>query len=225
MNLRLNIFIALFSIGIFSINSIFAQLLPAPPKKEVSDPEATKILKKLKDKYTALPAMYAEYVLTIDNRETKETQNGRMTQKGKKFHVDNNGNQIYCDGATIWMYMKNNNVVQINNFEEEEDPMSPGRLMKIYESEKEFIYAITNDDKSGVKCEIEFKPLSKDADFFKIRIDVDKIKNEVKYIKVFGKDGTTYSLDLKKLTGTTVDDSIFTFNKAKFPGVKIEDLR
>jgi len=123
------------------------------------------------------------------------------------------------------MYMKNNNVVQINNFEDDEDPMSPGRLLKIYESDKEFVYAITNEVKGDTKVEIEFKPLSKDADFFKIRLEVDKVKTEVKSIKVFAKDGTTYSLDIKSIRSITPDESVFMFNKSKFPGVKVEDLR
>ena len=167
--------------------------------------------------------MYSEYVLTIDNRETKETQNGKITQKGNKFHVDNNGNQIFCDGVTIWMYLKNNNVVQINNFEEDEDPMSPGRILKIYESENEYLYAVTSQDQA--KAEVEFKPLKKDADFFKIRIEVDKTRNEVRYIKVFAKDGTTYTLDIKTIRSAIPTDAQFVFKKESFPGVKVEDLR
>ena len=208
---------------IFLQNQANAQLLPAAPQNQSNDPEATAILKKLKDKYTSFASLYSEYVLTIDNRETKETQNGKITQKGNKFHVDNNGNQIFCDGVTIWMYVKNNNVVQINNFEEDEDPMSPGRILKIYESENEYLYAITSQDQ--VKAEVEFKPLKKDADFFKIRIEVDKTRNEVRYIKVFAKDGTTYTLDIKTIRSAAPSDAQFVFKKESFPGVKVEDLR
>jgi outer membrane lipoprotein-sorting protein len=214
-------FLIIFGIS-FSVDTQ-AQLLPAPAKNQTNDPEATRILKKLKDKYTAFASLYSEYVLTIDNRETKETQNGKITQKGNKFHVDNNGNQIFCDGVTLWMYVKNNNVVQINNFEEDEDPMSPSRILKIYESENEYLFAITSQDQ--VKAEIEFKPLKKDADFFKIRIEVDKTKNEVRYIKVFAKDGTTYTLDIKTIRSSAPTDAQFVFKKESFPGVKVEDLR
>jgi outer membrane lipoprotein carrier protein len=223
MNLKVLIFS--FSFLFFFSGSVDcnAQFMNYAKKKEVSDPEATKILKKLKDKFTAFSAMNAEYTLTIDNRETKETQNGKLTQKGNKFHVDNNGNQIFCDGVTVWMFMKNNNTVQINNFEQDDDPMSPSRLLKIYESENEFFYAITNE--TTAKTEIEFKPNKKDVDFSKIRIEVDKAKNEVSYIKVFAKDGTIYTLNIKSIKSASPDDSIFTFNKSKFPGVKVEDLR
>jgi len=217
------LFTSILFASIFVFDTVKAQLLPAAPKSQGNDPEATVILKRLKDKYTSFASLYSEYVLTIDNRETKETQNGKITQKGSKFHVDNNGNRIFCDGVTIWMYVKNNNVVQINNFEEDEDPMSPGRILKIYESENEYLYAITSQDQ--VKAEIEFKPLKKDADFFKIRIEVDKAKNEVRYIKVFAKDGTTYTLDIKTIRSASPTDAQFVFKKESFPGVKVEDLR
>jgi hypothetical protein len=74
-------------------------------------------------------------------RETKETQNGRLTQKGNKFHVDNNGNQIYCDGVTVWMYMKNNNTsvaIKVVHPEIEYQLLCPVALVNLY------TYLVTN---------------------------------------------------------------------------------
>jgi len=57
---------ALFTLMLFALGTVQAQLLPTPPaKKEQSDPEATKILKKLKDKYSVFPAINSDYTLTI----------------------------------------------------------------------------------------------------------------------------------------------------------------
>lgn len=210
----------------FFTESMQAQLLPkpkTPPKTEQSDPEATKILKQLQAKYEKFTGIYSEYILIIDNRETKEQQNGAITQKGDKFHVQNDGNQIFCDGTSLWMYLKKNNEVQINEYDKDGDPMSPNRILKIYEAQEEFLYAITND--YGNKVDIEFKPLDKDVDFTKLRIEVDKVNLQVNYIKVFAKDGTVYTLDIKIIKDINPADAIFKFDKSQFPGVKEVDMR
>ena len=166
MNKRIANFVALIALLFFFGGTVQAQLLPkpkTPPKATQSDPEATKLLKQLQAKYEKFTGIYSDYILIIDNRETKEKQNGKITQKGDKFHVENDGNQIFCDGVTLWMYMKKNNEVQINEYSKDEDPMSPNRILKIYEAQDEFLYAITND--YGNKVDIEFKPLDRDATF------------------------------------------------------------
>lgn len=189
-----------------------------------TDPEARKVLKKLKDKFTQYKGLYSEYTLTIDNRETKEEQEGKITQMGDKFHVNNNGNEIYCDGITLWMYMKSNNEVQVNEYEpEDEDMMSPSKILKIYEAEDEFTYVVTNQD--ARKYDIEFKPKDKEADFFKLRVEIDKQKSSVTYVKVFAKDGTIYTLDIKKIEEAKPTAATFKFNKDKYPGVKEVDMR
>ncbi len=203
-----------------------AQLLPkagASKTTEKSDPEATKILKQLREKYEKYVGIHSDYILTIDNRETKEKQSGKITQKGDKFHVENDGNQIFCDGKTLWMYMKKNHEVQINEYEKDDDPMSPNRILKIYEAQDQFMYAITNEN--GTKCDIEFKPLDKEADFSKIRIEVDRSKLEINYIKVFAKDGTIYTFEVKAIKNINPEDAVFKFNKTAFPGVKEVDMR
>ena len=210
----------------FFAGSVQAQLLPKPknpPKSIQSDPEATKILKQLQAKYEKFTGIYSDYVLIIDNRETKEEQNGKIIQKGDMFHVVNDGNQIFCDGVTLWMYMKKNNEVQINEYSKDDDPMSPNRILKIYDAQDEFIYAITND--YGDKVDIEFKPVDTDVDFSKLRLEIDKVKLQVNYIKVFAKDGTVYTLDINIIKDINPEDSAFKFNKLKFPGVKEVDMR
>ncbi|WCL81837.1 outer membrane lipoprotein carrier protein LolA [Saprospira sp. CCB-QB6] len=211
----------------FGLNSLQAQtpfFKKALANVEKSDPAAKKVLEKLKKKYTQYNAIYAEYELLIDNRETQERQQGQITQEGDKFHVNNNGNEIYCDGSTLWMYMKNNNELQINDYEpEDEDMMSPSKIMKIYEAEDEFFYALTQE--RGDICEIEFKPHDKDADFFKIRATIDRAKPMVNEIKVFAKDGTIYTLDIKVLKAAQPKASDFVFDKTKYPGIREVDMR
>ena len=197
------------------------------PFKERSDPEAKKTLDKLSQKYKGMPSLQGEYVLTIEGGKRKEVQQGQMAQKGDKFRVQNAGNELICDGKTLWLYQKTGsaaNTVQINDYDpNDEEMLSPSNLLNLYNKNNKFFYAVVNDD--AVLQEIEFKPLDKKSEYAKIRIQVDKQQNMVKQVKVFGKDGMRYTLDIKKLVAANFPDTHFSFDKTKYPGVKVSDMR
>ena len=221
----------LFSLALTAPQMLFAQQkkdpIKAPAFVEKSDPEATKTLNKLRDKFQKYPALSGDFVLTIEGGKNKETQQGKIAQKGDKYRIINGGNELICDGKTIWMYQKtgaNANSVQINDFDPaDEDMLAPNNLFKLYEQENKFFYAITNE--VGTLQEIEFKPLDKKSEYNKIRLKVDKLKLEIKEVKVFGKDGMRYTLVLNNLGSANLEDSYFRFDKSKYPGVKVNDLR
>ncbi len=191
--------------------------------QEINDPAAKKILKKLSDRYKSSEGLQADFSLILENGEDKEVQAGKLSQKDDKFRVLLGDNEIFCDGETIWLKQKNN--VQINNYDPEEDTdfMSPNKIFQIYEAEKEFFYAITRKDSK--KTSIEFKPRDRDSEYMKMRLEVDNIKNEIISIKVFDKEGGRFTLKIKSFEKKTFKDSYFQFDKSKYPGVDVEDMR
>lgn len=213
--------------GLFTILmlmfSVYSYAQQPKPFKEKSDPEARKILKKLQETYDADAGIYVKYKLTMEFGQDKEIQSGEIFQKGDKYNVNNNGNVIICDGATVWVYTKKQNQCQINDYEKDEDIFSPSKLLNIYKADDEYFYAITDANSGGYK--IEFKPYDKDSEIMKVRIEVDKSKTKLLSVKVFGDDGARYTFDIESLKNTTVSSSKFKFDKAQYPGVKVVDLR
>lgn len=196
----------------------------APKFEEKSDPAAKKILDKLRDKYKAYGAMTAEFTLTIEAGPNKEEQTGKIAQSGSKYFATVGNRDMICDGKTVWMMDKKANEVQISDYDPNDgEILSPDKLFRIHESDKEYIYAISSEDSGNTY--IEFKPLAKNADFFKIRLAIDKTKNELKSVKVFAKDGARYTLNIKKIAAAELADTHFRFDKAKYPGVVVNDLR
>lgn len=193
-------------------------------QQEQSDPEARKILVKLRDKYKATRGLKMDYILTIEGGDAKEIQQGKIYQKGDKFRVSNQGNEMISDGKTVWTYIKKQNEVQITDFEASTDDfMSPSQMMDFATIDKQYIYAITNQDAEADY--IEFKPVSRDSEYAKMRMKILKTKAEVEHIKIFMKDGSRYTLDIKKIEVSDVSDSQFAFDKNKYPGVRETDLR
>lgn len=221
-----NIFLLLLAICLSSL-SVQAQKVieSANAFSEKSDPEAKKVLKKLSDQYKASPGIQAEFTLTLENGEDTEVQSGKLSQKGNNFRVLLEGTEVICDGETLWLRQKSTNTVQINNYDPEENIefMSPNKIFQIYEAEKDFFYAIIN--KTSKTTSIEFKPRDRDSDYMKMRLEVDNAKNEIKSIKIFEKEGGRYTLKIESLDSKSFKDSYFKFDKSKYPGIDIEDMR
>lgn len=198
-----------------------------------SDPQATAILEKLRTRYEGFTSMAADFSLTLEiPDEGKEVQQGTLVQKGDKYRLDLETQSIYNDGDALYLYLKNNNEVQINDIPSEEEAeeagiLSPKDILRIYEKGN-YVYALTNQYAAKGKLiqEIEFKPLDKDSEYNKLRLAVDKKTNDVVSIIAFGKDNSRYTLAISKLTpNPTYDDTYFKFDEKKFPGVYVEDLR
>jgi outer membrane lipoprotein-sorting protein len=73
---------------------------------------------------------------------------------------------------------------------------------------------------------IELTPDDNKKSYFKIQLTIDKAGKYVNEAKVFDKNGNIYTYSIVKFTpNAAVTDDLFSFNKSKYPGVEIVDLR
>ncbi|HMQ06318.1 MAG TPA: outer membrane lipoprotein carrier protein LolA [Saprospiraceae bacterium] len=198
-------------------------------KASDSDPEARKILDKLKKEYDTHSSMEVTFEMVIKlNGQAEEKQKGKVIQNGNKYFVDLTDQAIYCNGEIIWLHLKDNHEVQINDMDsDDENFLTPREWITAYEKD-DFFYAITN--KSKVKnesfTEIEFKPLSNRTEYKKMRIRVNTTKNQMDTMDFFSRDGSQYSLQILGVQfNKKYEPALFTFDPSKFPGIHIEDLR
>jgi len=201
--------------------------------QELSDPAAKAVLEKVKTTYNGFKSMEADFTLSIEiPEEGEEIQKGKMYQQGEKYNLQLEGQSLISDGTTLWVYLKNNNEVQINDVPDEDEIgdeiLSPKDLLRVYEKGN-FYYALTNESvKSGKTVqEIEFKPKdAENSEYFKMRLMVEKKSSHIMSIKAFSKDGSRYTLAISDMIpNKSYDASTFVFDKSKYPNVYIEDLR
>lgn len=195
------------------------------------DPKAKKVLEKLSNEYESYGSMEVNFDLIINlPDQAREEQKGHVIQKGDKYKLDLADQAIYSDGNFVWVYLKDNNEVQINDVEmddEEEGFLTPKDMMRIYESD-DYYYEIVALEKSlqGPLTVIEFKPNNPDSEYAKLRLSVLEKKKRMASLQVFSKDGSRYILKVTDLiTDKTYDDKTFVFNPKDFPGIRVEDLR
>lgn len=195
-----------------------------------SDPKATKILDDIRRDFESFKSMEADFDLTIALPEQDpEIQKGKIIQQGDMFVLDLEEQAIYSNGEAMWLHIKKNNEVQINDADagEGSDMLSPKDMMTIYES-GDYVYFISDTPTIGAKkmTQIEFKPLDSDSEYFKIVLLAEKSTNKMAQMEVFSKDGSRYILKINNIVpNKAYDPSVFKFDTSKYPGIYIEDLR
>jgi len=188
-------------------------------------------LQQLRVKYEAGGSLQAEVALEIQFPESPvEVQKGTITQSGERFRVEFDQQVVISDGETVWMYLPDNQEVQIYDAEDsatEGGFMRPQDLLTIYDSdgyEYDIVGEVVED---GVTLrQIEFKPTDRESEMSKIRLTYDLSKKEIRRVRVFNKDGSRFALLLTSVkTGQAVADATFTFETKDYPGVMVEDMR
>jgi outer membrane lipoprotein-sorting protein len=73
---------------------------------------------------------------------------------------------------------------------------------------------------------IELTPEDTKKNYFKIVLNIDKAGKFVSEAKIYEKSGGILTYSIVKFTPNfAVTDDVFVFNKSKFPGVDVVDLR
>ena len=146
--------------------------------------------------------------------------------KGIKYVVRLSGQEIYCDGKTIWTYDKSSNEVTITKVDPSSTTISPQKLFTNF-YDKDFLYKVNGEQKAGTKTlvEIEMTPSDKTLNFHKVYLYVDKKSHLVSPIKILDKSGNRYIYTVVSLKGNmSLSDAVFTFDKSKHPGVEEVNL-
>lgn len=191
------------------------------------DLKAKQILDKLSSKTKAYTSIKATFQLIISSKKDglNETQDGSIQIKGNKYNLGIKGQEILSDGKTVWTYIKESDEVQINNIstDENDGTLSPNKLFTLYETGFKYKYV---EEKNNIHT-INLYP--KDANskaFHRITLFIDKLKEEIKEVKVFGKDGSETTYKIKTfITNSPLADALFVFDKSKHPKVEVIDLR
>ena len=215
---------------ILTLLSIFSLVIANPfnSVSETQDNKSNEILNKLSKTYKTYKSVKASFTVTIFNKKsnTKVRQTGQLYQKGKKFRVNMSGQEIYCDGKTIWTYIDGANEVQVSKFDAKSMDINPSEIFTIYE--KGFVHKYGGQKVVGTKMLdiVELIPTDKSKGYFKVKLGIDKLANKVKEMVVYSKNGleTTYAIN-ELDANVPINESYFKFNTKDKPGVIVIDLR
>ena len=186
---------------------------------------AKKILTELSEKTKTYKSMSIDFKLTIKSKDINESQVGKAHTKGSKFHYTTTDREVFCDGETVWSYIKDDNECYIDDIEDVSD-FNPSEIMTIWD--KDFSHQYVKEVSAGSNIhEIKLFPTNpKESKYHTIILTVDRNKKQIKKVIIKTKDGLTLIFSITKfLANSEIGDSVFKWQKAKHPGVTEEDNR
>ncbi len=194
-----------------------------------NDPDAKKILDAVSAKFKTYKAPQANFTYQVENAQGKvlSSKKGTVTMKGNRYRVSMAGMEIFSDGRTSWNYDKSANEVTVSGVDLTGGAMTPQKLFTNF-YDKDFLYKLNGEKNMGGKTvqEIELTPVDKTRPFHKIYVLVDKAAKTIYSARFLEKTGNRYSYTINALKPTAaVTDAEFVFDKKKFPGVEVVDLR
>jgi len=195
-----------------------------------NDPAAKAVLDKIKTRYNSFKTVSANFSLDIEIPQmNSEVQKGKLWQEGEKYRAELDNRSIISNGETVWVYLGNNNEVQINCASDfaGEGMMSPKDLLNIYEQE-EYVYYLSNEFREAGKTiqQIEFKPTDRDSEYSKLRLTLDKKTLDVVRMKIFAKDGSRFTLKMDNwVANEAIDADKFNWKESECSDCYVEDLR
>ncbi|MBO9201207.1 MULTISPECIES: LolA family protein [Niastella] len=196
-----------------------------------NDPAAKKVLDGVSAKFKTFKAVQAAFTLRQEDSKGTllGTKKGTVSLKGNRYRVSiaGTGQEIFCDGTNIWTYDKSSNEVTITK----PDPSaSTINMQKLFTSfyDKDFLYKLNGDkvvNKKSVQ-EIEMTPTDKNKPFHKVYVLVDKQAKTIYSTRILDKSGNVMVYTVNNMNGSAnLPDNLFVFDKSKFPGVEVVDLR
>jgi outer membrane lipoprotein carrier protein len=196
--------------------------------QNTKDPKAQEILKAVSAKYKSMKSLSASFKITTQDQKSKTTdsQTGNLVVKGDKYKLTLKGQEVLSDGSTVWTYLKESNEVQVNAATEKTEGITPTNIFTIYEKGFSTKYIGEKNEGTRTLQQIELVPDDSKRSYFKIQLFIDKKDKVISSAKIMNKNGSilNYSMEQFKMNPDT-PDALFAFDKTKYPGVEVVDLR
>ena len=192
------------------------------------DPQAREVLDNMSENIRSIGA----YSASISNSLVNEAEGindefkGKITVKGDMYKLELDEQVVINNGTTVWTYLPDVNEVNIDNYDPDEDEITPSKIYDAYKDGYKYIYMGDETKEGEMTHVIDLVPNDLDAQFFKIKLYISKKDLLLKGWTMFEKSGNQYIYAIRDFDSKiAVKDSAFEFDSANYPGVEIIDLR
>jgi outer membrane lipoprotein carrier protein len=202
-------------------------------QKEALDPKAKTILDELSVKTKSYKTIKSTFSILSETKEKKkDTQEGTLMIKGKKYKLSLKGQEYYNNGTFIWNYVASAKETTKDFAPKADDKAKSkkgidiSKMFTIYE--EGYKYKFDKEEmQDGVMVQvINLYPTNPDQqDFHTIKLIIDKAKKQVHSVKFLNKDGSTRTIVLNSfVTDTDMADDLFNYESTTHQGIHLEDL-
>lgn len=213
---------------ITSILLVFLLSLPGNIFAQNSN-DAKALLDKAYSTYETSDGIRLSFKATLIDKEGEAylPQSGEAYIKGDKFKLEMEAMDIWFDGKTQWVLMKDVNEVNISTpTATEVASISPLALLGIYKNGFRLKTPASKTINGRSAHLIDMVPVSQNKDFKSITAAIDKESGHIIQVILTMADGTKNKIDISGYnTNHQFSDTTFRFDKSNHPGVEMVDLR
>ena len=208
---------------------LIAALIAITGSVHAQDAKAKSILDKVSNKTRQYSTVTSDFSFTLEDKaaDVKQTQQGSLKMKGKKYYIKLGDNEIFSDGETRWTYNTDMNEVYIDFAEGGEDALNPAAIYTVWETGFKQYYENEIKEDGKTLDVIKLIPTdARDKTFHTVKVYIDRNKEEVAKIEILGKQGDNYTYKVNTFkTDADYGNETFVFNKSTHPGVEEIDNR
>jgi outer membrane lipoprotein carrier protein len=210
--------IVLTLLSVMLIGNVFAQ----------KDPKAREVLDAMSAKYQSIPSFQADLAYTMTNKveNINESFKGKISVKGDMYRLAMQDQEIYNDGTTVWTYLPDIPEVTIDNNNPEAGDITPSSIFNIYKEGYKYIYLNAITDGGKTYDVVDLVPNDKEAQYFKVRIEIGAQDRLLRKFILFDREGSEYAYIISNFkSDVNLDDSYFRFDASKLSEDEIIDIR
>ena len=185
--------------------------------------KAKSILDLLSKKTKSYSSIKAEFTNTFSNTITdlNESQSGTIYLKENAYKLELESQIIISDGETNWIYLIDEEEVNITEIDDEENELNPSKIFTIYEDG--YNYKFINEGSNVYH--INLIPIES-SPFSKVELFINKHKMQISSFNMIDKQGSNYKYTIDSFeTNIEFNNDFFIFNTKEYPDVEVIDLR
>lgn len=178
--------------------------------------------KSVLDKASAEFRKCASVTVTFEAAVGGDVDNGTIVLQGNKFRTQLSNTTTWFDGKTMWSYVKDNDEVNVTEPKPAQvAKMNPYAFIDMYKKGYDIAFGANTHD----YFEVVLTTTNDKNSIKKAVIRIDRFSYQPKYILM---GGSKADIEIKVTSykkGKKQADSVFKFNKKKYPSADVIDLR
>lgn len=193
-----------------------------------NDAFAKKLLDEVSQKYDGYKTIMSDFRfegVMPDGESYSDGGTLRLEKQTNKYRIKLNSQEMISDGKSSWFILPEDKEVQITEVDNTSGAIAPNNLFTFYRTGYKYISMDDERENGEVYNVVELSPLETNSNYFKIKLRINKNKH-IHDVTVFDKGGSRYTYTIRTLyVNQDINPSFFTFQKERYAGYDVVDLR
>ena len=184
-----------------------------------SSSKAKALLDEVYSKVMTYDNIYIDFSSALENTEAnlKQETNGNVTMDGDKYVLNYFGAKQLYDGKKVYTVVPENEEVTIEDVNEDEDNVSPSKMLTFYKSGHNYQWDILQNV-GGRKIQyVKLIPIDSNTEIKSVLLGIDTQTKHIFKLIQTGNNGTKTTITVNSFkTDQPLSSSLFTFDEKKY---------